>query len=175
MPFCLGTGFDESVPLIAHPEVRNSNGTPVDWIVIQFYCETIRARILPTLVRRYFGGPIGLDFNVAVIATGNPTRIIYSSSSWIWNSGAALNGPNFFNGALLGSESIGQQVRRAGGYVAIVGKKGPTFTFDDSVNGDPAMGVPIAANNFIFVSDDCRDAFTEASSSPRRPGRRTRA
>ena len=67
---------------------------------------------------------------------------------------AALNGPNFFNGALLGSESIGQQVRRAGGYVAIVGKKGPTFTFDDSVTGDPAMGAPIAANNFIFVSDD---------------------
>ncbi|MGZ6242042.1 MAG: alkaline phosphatase family protein [Candidatus Binataceae bacterium] len=67
---------------------------------------------------------------------------------------AALNGPNFFNGALLGSESIGQQVRRAGGYVAVVGKKGPTFTFDDSVTGDPAMGAPIAANNFIFVSDD---------------------
>ena len=67
---------------------------------------------------------------------------------------AALNGPNFFNGSLLGSESIGQQVRRAGGYVAIVGKQGPTFTFDDSVTGDPAMGAPIAANNFIFVSDD---------------------
>ena len=67
---------------------------------------------------------------------------------------AKLNGPKFFNGALLGSESLGQQVRRAGGYLAIVGKKGPTFTFDDSVTGDPAMGAPIAANNFIFVSDD---------------------
>lgn len=67
---------------------------------------------------------------------------------------AALNGPKFFNGALLGSESLGQQVRRAGGYLAIVGKKGPTFTFDDSVTGDPAMGAPIAASNFIFVSDD---------------------
>ena len=67
---------------------------------------------------------------------------------------AKLNGPKFFNGALLGSESLGQQVRRAGGYLAIVGKKGPTFTFDDSVTGDPAMGAPIAADNFIFVSDD---------------------
>jgi Type I phosphodiesterase / nucleotide pyrophosphatase len=67
---------------------------------------------------------------------------------------AALNGPKFFNGALLGSESIGQQVRRAGGYLAIIGKKGPAFTFDDSVTGDPAMGAPIAAGNFIFVSDD---------------------
>jgi hypothetical protein len=67
---------------------------------------------------------------------------------------AALNGPKFFNGALLGSESIGQRLRRAGGYLAIIGKKGPTFTFDDSVTGDPAMGASIAANNFIFVSDD---------------------
>jgi hypothetical protein len=67
---------------------------------------------------------------------------------------AALNGPKFFNGALLGSESIGQQVRRAGGYLAIIGKKGPAFTFDDSVTGDPAIGAPIASGNFIFVSDD---------------------
>jgi type I phosphodiesterase/nucleotide pyrophosphatase len=67
---------------------------------------------------------------------------------------AALNGPKFFNGTLLGSESIGQQVRRAGDYLAIVGKKGPTFFFDDSVTGDPAMGAPIATSNFIFVSDD---------------------
>lgn len=67
---------------------------------------------------------------------------------------AALNGPKYFNGALFGSESLGQQVRRAGGYLAIVGKRGPTFTFDDSVTGDPAMGAPIAASNFMFVSDD---------------------
>jgi hypothetical protein len=67
---------------------------------------------------------------------------------------AALNGPKFFNGALLGSESLGQQVRRAGGYLAIIGKKGPTFTFDDSLTGDPAIGAPIAGSNFIFVSDD---------------------
>jgi hypothetical protein len=67
---------------------------------------------------------------------------------------AKLNGPKFFNGALIGSESLGQQVRRAGGYLAIIGKKGPTFAFDDSVTGDPAMGAPIATNDFIFVSDD---------------------
>jgi Type I phosphodiesterase / nucleotide pyrophosphatase len=67
---------------------------------------------------------------------------------------AALNGPEFFNGALLGSVSIGQQVRRAGGYLAIIGKRGPTFFFDDSVTGDPAMGAPIMVANFVFVSDD---------------------
>jgi hypothetical protein len=67
---------------------------------------------------------------------------------------AALNGPAVFNGALLGSASLGQQVQRAGGYLAIVGKRGPTFMFDDSVTGDLAMGAPIAAGNYIFVSND---------------------
>ncbi len=87
---------------------------------------------------------------------------------------AALNGPKFFNGALLGSEALGQQVRRAGGYLAIIGKKGPTFTFDDSVTGDPAMGAPIAASNFIFVSDDLvapASLKSELASAPSRPAR----
>ncbi len=67
---------------------------------------------------------------------------------------AALNGPGFFNGALLGSESLGQRVRRAGGYLAVVGKKGPTFMFDDSVTGDPAPGGPLGGGDFMFVADD---------------------
>ena len=67
---------------------------------------------------------------------------------------AALNGPKFFNGALLGSQSLGEQVRRAGGYLAVLGKKGPTFMFDDSVSGDPAPGGPLAGGDFMFVADD---------------------
>jgi hypothetical protein len=85
---------------------------------------------------------------------------------------AKLNGPKFLNGALLGSESLGQQVRRAGGYLAIVGKKGPTFTFDDSVTGDPAMGSPIATSDFIFVSDDLVAPLTlksQLTPMPHRP------
>jgi type I phosphodiesterase/nucleotide pyrophosphatase len=66
---------------------------------------------------------------------------------------AALNGPRYFNGALIGAESLAQQVRRAGGYVAIIGKHGPTFVFDDSVTGDPAIGGPIKSDSFMFVDD----------------------
>jgi hypothetical protein len=66
---------------------------------------------------------------------------------------AALNGPRFFNGALIGAESLGQQIRRDGGYVAIIGKQGPTFTFDDSVTGDPLIGGPIKTGGFMFVDD----------------------
>ncbi|HKV54214.1 MAG TPA: alkaline phosphatase family protein [Candidatus Binataceae bacterium] len=62
---------------------------------------------------------------------------------------ATLNGPGAFDGYLLGVEGIAQQVERAGGYVAIVGKAGPTFLFDDQQNhrkADPS--------NYLFIADD---------------------
>ena len=74
-----GWQFDETVPLIVHPIVRHDDNTPVDWIVIVLNREIIRTRILPELVRRHFGGSNGLDFKVAVLATGNSSRVIYSS------------------------------------------------------------------------------------------------
>lgn len=67
---------------------------------------------------------------------------------------ARLNGPEVFNGKLLGFETVAQQIRRIGGFVAIVGKRGPTFLFDDSVTGDRSGGLPIANRNFMFVTDD---------------------
>ena len=74
-----GWQFDETMPLIVHPIVRVDDRTPVDWILIVLNRETIRTRILPELVRRHFGGPNGLDFKVAVLATGKSPRVIYSS------------------------------------------------------------------------------------------------
>lgn len=74
-----GWQFDETLPLIVHPIVRRDDNTPVDWIIVLLNRETIRARILPELVRRHFGGPNGLDFKVAVLVTGKSSRVIYSS------------------------------------------------------------------------------------------------
>jgi signal transduction histidine kinase len=74
-----GWQFDDTVPLIVHPIVRRDDDTPVDWIIIVLNRETIRAKILPELVRRHFGGPNGLDFKVAVLATGKSFGVIYSS------------------------------------------------------------------------------------------------
>src|SRR5260370_35501278 len=64
----------------------------------------------------------------------------------------ALNSPRVFDGRVLRLESVAQEVDRAGGFIAIVGKTGPTFMFDDRV-GDQQSGTPAGANN-IFVSDD---------------------
>ncbi len=66
---------------------------------------------------------------------------------------ATLNGPSVFAGHLLGLETVAQQIRRAGGYVAIIGKEGPTFLFDDSVSGESAPGGPIAGHDYLFLSD----------------------
>jgi signal transduction histidine kinase len=74
-----GWQFDETMPLIVHPIVRRDDNTPVDWIIVVLNRETIRVKILPELVRRHFAGPHGLDFKVAVLATGKSSRVIYSS------------------------------------------------------------------------------------------------
>jgi signal transduction histidine kinase len=74
-----GWQFDETLPIIAHPEVRDDDHAPVDWIIVVLNSDTIQRRVLPELARRYFGGPNGLDFNVAVLATGEASRVIYSS------------------------------------------------------------------------------------------------
>ena len=63
---------------------------------------------------------------------------------------AALNGPDAFNGHLLGLDAIATQVQQAGGYAAMIGKRGPTFLFDDQ----SAAGTNPKAQNFLFVADD---------------------
>jgi hypothetical protein len=61
---------------------------------------------------------------------------------------AALNGSGGFDGYLMGVEAVAQQVARAGGYVAIIGKQGPTFMFDDQADRRPA------GPNYLFIADD---------------------
>lgn len=78
--------FDENVPAIVHPifqrDGRSLNRqSPVDWMVIALDLNALRKRILPQLAMRYFGGLDGLDYKVAVVATGDKPEAIYSSDS----------------------------------------------------------------------------------------------
>ncbi len=83
---------------------------------------------------------------------------------------AKLNSHAAFDGDLLGFDTVAQQIRRAGGYVAMVGKRGPTFLFDDSVTGGAAIGGMIANHNYIFVSDDLvAPAFLKSKLDPAPP------
>jgi hypothetical protein len=67
-----------------------------------------------------------------------------------------LNGEAGLDGRLLNVESIGQTILREGGYLAVLGKKGPTFLFDDRVatvaNGRDGLGFP--HRDYLFVASD---------------------
>ena len=69
---------------------------------------------------------------------------------------SALDSPGGFAGYLLGLDSVAQQVERENGFLAIVGKRGPTFLFDTRadtvVDGRDLLQLPQA--NYTFLSDD---------------------
>ena len=69
---------------------------------------------------------------------------------------AALDGDNAFAGHLLGLDSVAQELAREGGYLAVAGKQGPTFLFDDRVetikDGRDSLGNP--QKDYLFATDD---------------------
>ncbi len=77
----------------------------------------------------------------------------------------ALNAPDALAGHLLGIDSIAQEVEREGGYIAVLGKQGPTFLFDDRFNtagaGKDLLGEP--HRDYLFASDDAAAPATVAS------------
>ena len=68
----------------------------------------------------------------------------------------AANSSGGFGGYLLGLDTIAQEVERENGFIAIVGKRGPTFLFDTRVNtvndGRDSLHQPHA--DYMFLSDD---------------------
>lgn len=69
---------------------------------------------------------------------------------------AALGRSDVTSGRLMGLATAAQEVEREGGYVAIVGKQGPTFLFDDLADR-PEPGDDWQPNQLpsrLFVSDD---------------------
>lgn len=84
------------------------------------------------LLREAMGGPVNLE-----------------SSPML----AELNGAGALAGRLLGLDSVVQEVEREGGYAAVIGKRGPTFLFDDRVAALKGGGAP-ADRSHLFVADD---------------------
>ena len=74
-----------------------------------------------------------------------------------------MNGATAFKGRLIGLDTIAQEVAREGGYVAVIGKQGPTSVFDNRVttiaNGKDVVGEP--HQDYLFASED----FVATSSS----------
>jgi len=93
-----GWQFDKNIPAIVHPIVdsdprslrpatQSANGqNPVDWAVIILNLDYIQRKMLPDLTKRYFSGPEGLEYKLAVMATGSTPRLIFSSDPQFPNS-----------------------------------------------------------------------------------------
>lgn len=83
-----GWQLDDRIPALVHPVLHHSDPfnsqTPVDraavdWLVVVLNLNVIQTRILPELANRYFAGPGGLAYRLAVIDTDSQPRVIYSS------------------------------------------------------------------------------------------------
>jgi signal transduction histidine kinase len=83
-----GWQFDDRIPAFVHPVVHHADPfnsqTPVDrlavdWLVVVLDFGIMQNRVLPELARRHFGGPDGLEYKLAVVATDDEPRVIYSS------------------------------------------------------------------------------------------------
>ena len=65
---------------------------------------------------------------------------------------AALNAR--LDGHLVELKTVAQEIEHEGGYVAIVGKKGPTFIFDDEVSAESGAAGDGAHGHRLFATDD---------------------
>lgn len=86
-----GWQFDEGIPAIVHPILHHARWEqhgnkispyepkPVDWIVVVLNWDTIRKQILPNLSNHYFHSKEEVDYDLAVVSGGTPSRVIYSS------------------------------------------------------------------------------------------------
>ena len=100
---------DQSIPALvyplrprpASPDDNRESRVPITWIILQLDSSVLTKEIFPELAQRYFHGPEGLDYRVAVL-DGRDDRPLYSSDSRFGEAGdstrdAALNlfGPPF--------------------------------------------------------------------------------
>jgi len=86
-----GWQFDRNIPAIVHPIVGrgrhslrpdaepSNNQDPINWIVVVLNLDYIQNRVFPDLTKRDFSSREGLEYKLAVIATGSTPRVIYSS------------------------------------------------------------------------------------------------
>src|SRR5579871_85027 len=83
-----GWQLDDRIPALVHPVVHHANPfnslTPVkadgiDWMIVILNMNYIQTKILPALANRYFAGPEGLEYKIAVIDAATTPRVIYTS------------------------------------------------------------------------------------------------
>jgi signal transduction histidine kinase len=121
-----GWQLDERTPALVHPVLHHANPfnslTPVDrvavdWLVVVLDRDVIQNRILPELANRHFGGPDGLEYKLAVVATGDRPRVIYSSDATlkIENVGSFDSVMNIFGSSYSNVQNQPRELVKLGG------------------------------------------------------------
>jgi signal transduction histidine kinase len=81
--------IDQSIPALLHPLVQfatspgqqdGGEARIIGWVMIELNSKTLRTRLLPELVQRYFSDRNGPIYNVAVIEGEDSSTVIYSSN-----------------------------------------------------------------------------------------------
>jgi signal transduction histidine kinase len=88
---------DQSIPALVYPLRQHSGAgdagvTPaVTWIIIQLNSGVLEKEIFPELAQKYFRGPAGLDYHVAVlVGRSGREHAIYSSDSTFTDQSALV-------------------------------------------------------------------------------------
>lgn len=73
--------IDERIPALCHPLLSNSGSAKVinGFLIVRLNMNFIQQVLLPVLADRYFRGPEGFTYRVAVVSKGYPGGIIYQS------------------------------------------------------------------------------------------------
>lgn len=77
---------DLTAPALLHLEfnreaVMKGQAPQAAWIILELDPTLIQQHLLPELAQRYFGGPQGLTFDVAVVRNDDHAQVLYSSNS----------------------------------------------------------------------------------------------
>jgi signal transduction histidine kinase len=76
--------IEEDIPALLQLQVSPSavpgRFAGVSWIIVALNAKVLREQLLPELVQRYFAGPDGLTYDVAVLGPGPANGVIYASS-----------------------------------------------------------------------------------------------
>ncbi len=82
-----GWRMEGTVPVLIHPLFGRPPASgqpqrlfsPRGYAVVELSGESLKREVIPELVRRHFGGPHGLSYQVAVLREGNPAQTLYVS------------------------------------------------------------------------------------------------
>jgi signal transduction histidine kinase len=76
--------IDLVAPALMHAEINRpakaGQKTTVAWVILDLDPALIQQHLLPELAQRYFGGPQGLTFDVAVVGNDDRGQVLYSSN-----------------------------------------------------------------------------------------------